>query len=232
MHLCSRAVRYLTLLFVCSPISLIAQAPAPAAPAPQQPDYTRPQTQQPMDVDRDPVHSPDPDLPPAQSPLGRDTRGQFTLQRDVEEVVLNATVVDDHGRFVSLRSTRTTSRYLKTAYPRSSRPSHTRTSRSPLPSSSTTPVPCAPSARPVNESAIDLVKASNPDDESMIVQLCRRGLPGHGTYLRTSRNCRTASSHIESKGGTALYDAVNRFGRLSDQGRETSQAGHPHHHRW
>jgi VWFA-related protein len=194
------------LLFVCSPISLIAQAPAPAAPAPQQPDYTRPQTQQPMDVDRDPVHSPDPDLPPAQSPLGRDTRGQFTLQRDVEEVVLNATVVDDHGRFVSSLD-KDNFKVFEDGVPQVI----ASFAHQDIPISLAILVDNSGSMRTkrqaVNESAIDLVKASNPDDESMIVNFADEAY--QDTELTSDiKKLQDGLSHIESKGGTALYDAV------------------------
>ena len=66
----------------------------------------QPEKQRPLNVDRDPVASPDGDVtaPPqpnqAPSAIGRDN-GKYTLQRNVDEVVLNATVLDDNHRLVN-----------------------------------------------------------------------------------------------------------------------------------
>src|ERR1700722_19266644 len=56
------------------------------------PKDTLPQ-QVPSGVDNDPVRSPN-----DETSLQRSDDGKFTLRRDVEEVILNATVVDSHGR--------------------------------------------------------------------------------------------------------------------------------------
>ena len=73
-----------------------------------------PDPQKPLTVDRDPVVSPDPadnlpgpeiQPPSVSSGSGESeklTKGDhgYTLRRDVEEVVLNATVLDDHNKLV------------------------------------------------------------------------------------------------------------------------------------
>ena len=108
MHLCSNPYSRLAGLLIVatlwapSPTAALAQAPAPQAQAPEQ--------QKPLTVDRDPVRSPDAESapPPAAADSGakggditRGNSGKFTLRRDVDEVILNATVLDDNNHLVN-----------------------------------------------------------------------------------------------------------------------------------
>ena len=193
----------LALLCAFLPVGLVAQAPVPTQ---QQPDYTRPLPQQPLNTDRDPVRSPDPDVPAAQSELSRGSKGQFTLQRDVEEVVLNATVVDDHGRFVE-NLQKDNFKVAEDGTPQVIASFE----HQDIPISLAILVDNSGSMRTkrqaVNSSAIDLVKASNPDDESMIVNFADEAY--QDTDLTPDiKKLQEGLAHIESKGGTALYDAV------------------------
>src|SRR6476469_2473708 len=97
-----RTTLTLFLLLAFGGTVLAQQNPAPPLPAEQQP---------PLNVDRDPVPLPPPGGPPAPGaappPAGqqagqvaRGKNGGYTLSRDVDEVVLNATVIDDHSRLV------------------------------------------------------------------------------------------------------------------------------------
>src|SRR6201992_3281545 len=81
--------------------ALLAQQPAaPPLPAEQQP---------PLNVDRDPVPVRDPAAegpaaaasPTQPGQVAKGKNGGYTLTRDVDEVVLNATVIDDHGHLVT-----------------------------------------------------------------------------------------------------------------------------------
>jgi Ca-activated chloride channel homolog len=191
-----------SLFLACSSTALIAQVPASPAPPP---DYTKPQAQQPLTVDRDPVHSPDGE-PSSQSELARTGKGQFTLQRDVDEVVLNATVVDDHGRFVESLQ-KDDFKVFEDGVPQTVAAFQ----HQDIPISLAILVDNSGSMRTkrqaVNESAIDLVKSSNPDDESMIVNFADEAY--QDTELTPDiRKLEDGLAHIESKGGTALYDAV------------------------
>src|ERR1700733_10468823 len=96
MHPCSRWLSLLPIFLLCSlPVAAMAQAGgAPSA--------TQPEKQLPLNVDRDPVASPDgentaPNQPQTAASIGRDN-GKYTLQRNVDEGVLNATVLDDHQK--------------------------------------------------------------------------------------------------------------------------------------
>ena len=66
-----------------------------------------PEKQRPLNVDRDPIASPDGEVTAPQAgqsaataTIGRDN-GKYTLQRNVDEVVLNATVLDDKQHMVT-----------------------------------------------------------------------------------------------------------------------------------
>src|SRR5450631_196550 len=103
MHLCSNRSSIFTglLLTIClwasQPAIVFAQATAPAA---------APESQKPLNVDRDPVRSPDAEgSAPAPAANGKGTElskegGRFTLHKDVDEVILNVTVLDDSNHLV------------------------------------------------------------------------------------------------------------------------------------
>jgi len=210
MHLCSKRLLRLTTTTILGTFCLsIAQGQSPAAPPP---DYTRPQSQQPLTVDHDPVLSPDGDQPatnPAIAPsagVTKGDKGQFTLQRDVEEVVLSATVIDDHGRLIDNLQKDNFKVYEDSVPQTIASFAH-----QDIPISLAILVDNSGSMRTkrqaVNEAALDLVKASNPQDETVIVNFADEAY--QDTDLTASiPKLQEGLSHIESKGGTALYDAV------------------------
>jgi Ca-activated chloride channel homolog len=59
----------------------------------------------------------------------------------------------------------------------------------------------------VNSAALDLVKSSNPHDEAFIVNFSDEAYIDQDLTSDVSK-LRDGLSHIDSKGGTALYDAV------------------------
>ena len=59
----------------------------------------------------------------------------------------------------------------------------------------------------VNKSALDLIEASNPQDEAFVVNFSDEAFIDQRLYS-ISTSCATGLSHIDSRGGTALYDAV------------------------
>ncbi len=61
--------------------------------------------------------------------------------------------------------------------------------------------------RRVNAAALDLVKASNPKDETFIVNFSDEAFIDQDFTSDVNR-LREGLGHIDSKGGTALYDAV------------------------
>ena len=187
-------------LLIGSPVLAGAQA------TPEQPEK-----QAPLNVDRDPVPSPDapqtnaPTQPPSAGVIGRDN-GRYTLQRNVDEVVLNATVMDDRQHLITTLSKddfrvtedgvqQTISSFQHQDIPISlgilvDNSGSMRTKR-----------------QAVNTAALDLVRASNPDDESFVVNFSDEAYIDQD-FTSNVGKLRDGLAHIDSKGGTALYDAI------------------------
>jgi VWFA-related protein len=219
MHLCSKRLPGLVLVFITfcalAPSAVQGQVTPQTAPPAQTPDYTKPQPQQPLTVDHDPVLSPDGDSgtapqnnPAVSAPGGltRGDKGQFTLQRDVEEVVLPTTVIDDHGHQVD-NLQKENFKVTEDGVPQTIASFQ----HQDIPISLAILVDNSGSMRTkrqaVNEAALDLVKASNPQDETVIVNFADEAY--QDTDLTSSiSKLQEGLAHIESKGGTALYDAV------------------------
>jgi len=187
---------------------------APAAVA-----QTRaPEPQQPLSVDRDPVVSPDaadnqpgaeaPAAPAASSGSNALSKGDhgYVLRRDVEEVVLNATVLDDHNKMV-MNLTQPDFKVSEDGVPQTI----ISFLHEDIPVSMGILVDNSGSMRDkrqaVNEAALDLVKASNKDDEAFIVNFSDEAYIDQD-FTSDIGKLRDGLSHIDSKGGTALYDAV------------------------
>jgi Ca-activated chloride channel family protein len=243
MHPCSNRfnlafVFSLALLFA-APVVLVAQnAPVPKA-EPISPEAralaglpplaqsatpsqaSKPETQPPLNVDRDPVVSPDSGDNEAVSPehpgpdnrtagaggdLERGAHGGFTLKRNVDEVVLNVTVLDQAGRLVT---------DLKKDDFKILEDGVVQTIASfqhqDIPVSIGVLVDNSGSMRDkraaVNSAALDMVKASNRDDETFIVNFSDEAFIDQD-FTSDLGKLRDGLAHIDSKGGTALYDAV------------------------
>jgi len=157
--------------------------------------------QVPSGVDNDPVRSPD-----DETSLQHSDDGKFTLRRDVEEVILNATVVDSHGR-------RNESLHKENF--RVTEDGVVQTiadfEHQDLPISLAILVDNSGSMgtkrQAVNASAIELVNASNREDETVIVNFADEAYQDTGLTSSMSE-LQQGLSHIGSRGGTALYDAL------------------------
>lgn len=193
------------LLFLLGSGGMLAaqQAPAPPLPAEQQPA---------LNVDRDPVPMPTggppaPISPTTQQP-GQITRGKggYTLTRNVDEVVLSATVIDDHGRLVNGLTT-DDFHVFEDGKPQTI----TALQEADVPVSIGLLIDNSGSMRTkrqaVNEAAIDMVRASNPQDETFVVNFADEAYIDQD-FTSDINKLRDGLSHIDSKGGTALYDAV------------------------
>jgi Ca-activated chloride channel family protein len=182
------------------------QAPAPSLPPEQQPSLT---------VDRDPVPSPEPAgvapaapaTPPAQQG-GELTRGRggYTLTRNVDEVILNATVVDDHDHLVTGLK-KDDFHVTEDGTPQTI----TSLQEQDIPVSIGLLVDNSGSMRTkrqaVNQAALDMVRASNSSDETFVVNFADEAYIDQD-FTSDLPKLRDGLSHIDSKGGTALYDAV------------------------
>ena len=187
------------------------------------------ETQQPLDVDRDPVVSPDPDDNVGVSPktttipapeaggatrragkpneVTRGANGTFTIRQKVEEVVLNATVLDGSNHLV-------TNLDQSAFNVREDNVPQTITSfrREDLPVSLGILVDNSGSMmtkrRSVAEASLDMVRSSNPQDEVFLVSFNEEATleqPFSSDVKKLSDSFNNIGS---PKGGTAIYDAV------------------------
>jgi Ca-activated chloride channel family protein len=195
MRLCNNAV--FLLLFLASALSLGAQQkPTEKAPA-QAPSLT---------VDHDPVRSPDGETPPPASaaPLRKEGEG-YILRTDVEEVALNCTVLAGNELVQSLKKDDFQ------VFEDGVKQTVISFQHTDLPVSIGLVVDNSGSMsrkRPaVNKSALDLIEASNPQDEAFVVNFSDEAFIDQDFTSDVNR-LRDGLSHIESRGGTALYDAI------------------------
>jgi VWFA-related protein len=195
MRLCNNAV--FAVLLAGAVVSLSAQQ-SPTQPVPGQAP--------PLTVDRDPVRSPDREAPTAPaSPALRKQGEGYVLHTDVEEVVLNATVLEGTKLVPDLK------RDNFQIFEDGVKQSLISFQHTDLPVSIALVVDNSGSMskkRPsVNKSALDLVAASNPQDEAFVVNFSDEAFIDQ-EFTADVNKLRDGLSHLESRGGTALYDAV------------------------
>ena len=198
MRLCNNAI--LAAFFVAAGLALSAQQ----APAPQAGAQTT-QASQPPTVDTDPVRSPDVVTPaPSSGPMKKEGEG-YLFHTDVEEVVLNATVLNG----TSLVENLTKDDFA--VYEDGVKQTLISFQHTDLPVSMGLVVDNSGSMyrkRPsVNKSALDLVEASNPQDEAFVVNFSDEAFIDCD-FTSSINKLHDGLSHIDSRGGTALYDAV------------------------
>jgi Ca-activated chloride channel family protein len=181
-------------------LALPAQQPAQAVSAQGAPGQVPSLT-----VDRDPVRSPDTAAPESSAgPLQKEGAG-YVLHTNVEEVVLNCTVLDGKRLVQNLKEPdfqvfedgvkQTLISFQHTDLPvsmglvidNSGSMSSKRAS--------------------VNKAALDLILASNPQDEAFVVNFSDEAFIDQD-FTSDVNKLRASLAHIDSPGGTALYDAV------------------------
>jgi VWFA-related protein len=158
-----------------------------------------------LPADSDPVRSPDGSAPaPPLAPLPKEGGG-YLLHTDVEEVVLNATVLN--GTQLVQDLTKDDFQVFEDGVKQNLLSfQHTD-----LPVSIGLVIDNSGSMyrkRPsVNKAAIDLVLASNPKDEAFVVNFSDEAFID-SEFTADPNKLRDGLAHIDSRGGTALYDAV------------------------
>jgi Ca-activated chloride channel homolog len=181
----------LVLLLAGAALTLPAQQAPPQTQAPQ------------LTVDRDPVRSPDGE-PAATPPLHKQGEG-YVLRTDVEEVLLNCTVLEGNRLVQDLK------RENFQVSEDGVRQKLISFQHTDLPVSIALVVDNSGSMgkkRPsVNKSTLDMIQASNPQDEAFVVNFSDEAFIDQD-FTADVGKLRDGLSHIESRGGTALYDAV------------------------
>ena len=167
-------------------------APQPAAPAPQRPPN------QPSNTVQIPANS-------GQEP-SRSDNGVYVFKARVEEVVLHATVVDDRQRLVT-----NLDKSAFTVYEDGQPQQITSFRHEDIPVSIGVVIDNSGSMREkrheVNQAAINLVRASNPRDEIFVVNFNDEYYLDQD-FTASIPKLQEALERIESRGGTALYDAI------------------------
>jgi VWFA-related protein len=180
-------------------------------------DPTRPELQPRLDVDRDPIPSPDVEEPAATSTtstaapakpgeIQKQKDGVYTMHQDVDEVLLACAVVDEKGRPVE---------DLKLAdfhvWEDGNPQATTSFLHQDQPVSLGIMVDNSGSMRDkreaVNAAALTLLRASNPKDSSFIVNFSDRAFLDQG-FTSDIAALDRGLAHYDAKGTTALYDAV------------------------
>jgi len=209
------------LLAECAGLSLWTQGQSQSvAPGTAQsealPDPTKPEVQPPLNIDRDPISSPDREVAPPPAPalamnqgpskLEKTQNGLYTLHAEVDEVLLNCTVIDAKGRTVN-GLTKDDFRVWEDGVPQ---PINSVVHED-LPVSMGILVDNSGSMRDkrgaVNAAAFNLLKDSNPQDEAFVVNFADRAYLDQGFTTNLVALDR-GLSRFDSKGTTALYDAV------------------------
>ena len=190
------------------------QAPRAQAATPQDP--RRPEIQPSLSEDRDPIPSPDievPEPPPTASnvPAGpgelrKGENGVYTLHENVDEVLLNCTVIDEKGRAVEGLTQGDFRVWEDSAPQRVSSFRH-----QDMPVSMGILVDNSGSMRDkraiVNQAAMDLLRDSNRQDTAFIVNFNDRAYLDQG-FTSDLVALNRGLAHYDAQGTTAMYDAV------------------------
>jgi Ca-activated chloride channel family protein len=197
-------------------------------------DPTRPEIQPRLDVDRDPIPSPDIEEPAATNAttapstggkageLQKRGDGVYTLQQEVDEVLLTCAVVDEKGHTVDDLS-RGDFHVFEDSVPQTT----TSFLHQDQPVSLGIMVDNSGSMRDkraaVNSAALRLLRESNPKDASFIVNFSDRAFLDQG-FTSDLDALNRGLSHYDAKGTTALYDAVAASAdELSNHGKLPKQ---------
>jgi len=227
LHLSRSALLVAVALLACSGPLVCSQAPelGPPAASTSISDPTRPEIQPPLDVDRDPIPSPDvspaPTVPGTQSSakvsgsssgsanssgIQKQQNGMYILHTNVDEVLLNCAVIDAKGQPV-MDLDKSDFRVWENGVPQTINS----VQHMDLPVSMGILIDDSGSMRDkraaVNAAAIHLLNASNPQDEAFVVNFSDRAyLDQRFTTDRVALD--RGMERYDAAGTTALYDAV------------------------
>jgi len=135
-----------------------------------------------------------------------ETGGVYTFKKQVEEVRLHATVVDDRQRLIT-----TLDKTSFTVYENGEPQQITSFRHEDIPVALGVVIDNSGSMRDkrpsVNQATINLIKASNPEDEVFVVNF-NDDYYLDQDYTDSVTKLKEALEKYETRGGTALYDAV------------------------
>ena len=182
---------------------------------------TQPEAVQPSTPQSGTTQVPTPSSPPATQPLNppqqsgqpqnsqqpaNDDNGTFVIRKDVDEVLLHATVVDDRQRIVTNLDKNAFS-VFEDGKPQTIISFH----HEDIPVAMGIVIDNSGSMREkrtkVNQAALNLVRSSNPQDEVFVVNFNDEYYLDQD-FTNDLLKLKEALEKIDAKGGTALYEAV------------------------
>lgn len=195
---------YLPLLVLCLSLWSWAQAAPNTAPPPSSTPAAPPPSQaQPQQGNTAGSQQGQP--PNGQNPEG-ENNGVYIFRKQVEEVILHATVYDDHEHMVT-NLDKTAFQVFEDNVPQTI----TSFRREDIPVAVGIVIDNSGSMRDkrpaVNQAAVNFVRSSNPQDEVFIVNFNDEYYLDQD-FTSSIPQLKDALEKIESRGGTALYDAV------------------------
>jgi len=190
------AIAFCALTFAQS--NPLPQQPATANPAP-------PAAQPAVSIQEEPSQESTGQQPAGQEVTGEDS-GRFVFRKEVEEVVLHATVVDQTGRLVT-----NLDRGAFSVFQNGAPEQITSFHREDVPVAMGIVIDNSGSMRDkrakVNQAVLNLIRASNPEDEIFVVNFSQNSYLDQDFTSDVSL-LQAALHQASTRGSTALYDAV------------------------
>lgn len=150
-----------------------------------------------------PSQTTEPSISPVES---SEDQGRFVFRKQVQEVVLHATVVDETGKLVT-----SLDRNAFTIYQNGQPETMTSFRREDVPVAIGIVVDNSGSMRDkrakLNQAVLNLIRASNPQDEVFVVNFSQTPYLDQD-FTSDVNLLQTALHQVSSRGSTALYDAV------------------------
>jgi len=179
--------------------------PVQAAPAQAQPAPAPSENQPATDQQAAPTQGQPPPGQPAQAPTATDN-GVFVFHAQAQEVTLHATVVDERNHLITNLG-KGDFAVFENNQPQQIHFFH----QEDVPVAIGIVIDNSGSMREkrdeVNKAAINLVKASNPGDQVFVVNFNDEYYLDQ-EFTSDVKKLQVALEHVESRGGTALYDAI------------------------
>lgn len=215
MHLRNRSLPVLAAAFLALTLGANADVLNGQAASPQTAAQKPATTAQPsLTVDRDPIASPDPDVPAPKSsqtaPAGpgqiEREHGKYTLRTDAYEVRLNATVLDNNGKSI-LTLAKDDFHVYEDGVPQTIASFR----HEDLPVSIGLLIDSSGSMydkrAAVEQAALNLIKLSNKEDEAFVVDFSWEAFIDQD-FTNDIDKLRQGLNYVKSSGGTAVYDAL------------------------
>jgi Ca-activated chloride channel homolog len=175
------------------PMALPPRTKQPPASAQREPNPPQPADQQSGEQSISPIQS-------------SEDQGRFVFRKQVQEVVLHATVVDEYGRLVT-----SLDRTAFSIYQNGQPETITSFRREDVPVAIGIVIDNSGSMRDkrakVNQAVLNLVRASNPEDQVFVVNFSQTPYLDQD-FTSDVNLLQTALHQVSSRGSTALYDAV------------------------